>query len=127
MLVGETNVPRAGTPAGPNDGFYRQCPECDKLMNRRNFGRRSGVVIDTCKDHGMWFDAQELSGILRWIRAGGETRAHEREADEERHRERQSRLKVERPTQIEQRDGMSHDGFALGSGLGGFLGQLFDL
>ena len=128
MLIGESSSPKTGTPAGPNDAFYRQCPECRTVMNRRNFGRGSGVVIDSCKEHGMWFDAQELSGILRWIRQGGEARAKKRQADERRHAERQSKFKVERATQADQgAGGLTFGGATEGFGLGGFLGQLFDL
>ncbi len=36
---------------------YRPCPVCTRLMNRVNFGRRSGVLIDRCRAHGSWFDA----------------------------------------------------------------------
>jgi Zn-finger nucleic acid-binding protein len=63
--------------------LYRRCPECRQMMHRRNFGRRSGVVIDTCKDHGIWFDAEELERILRWIREGGEARTRRRAAEEQ--------------------------------------------
>ncbi len=51
--------------------FYRQCPECGTLMHRRNYGRRSGVLVDTCKRHGIWLDLGELDTILRWIKTGG--------------------------------------------------------
>jgi Zn-finger nucleic acid-binding protein len=128
MLIAESSTHRAGSPAGPERAFYRQCPECRSVMNRRNFGQRSGVVIDTCKEHGLWFDAQELSGILRWIRQGGETRAKKRQASERRHVERQSRFKVERATQADQgAGGLTFGGAREGIGLGGFLGHLFDL
>jgi Zn-finger nucleic acid-binding protein len=50
---------------------YRPCPVCGKLMNRRNFGRRSGVIVDICGSHGIWFDAQELAQVVRWVRSGG--------------------------------------------------------
>ena len=30
------------------------------------------MVIDACRDHGIWFDAQELESVLRWVRKGGE-------------------------------------------------------
>ena len=51
--------------------FYRPCPVCRELMSRRNYGHYSGVIIDICKDHGLWFDAEELARILAWLRAGG--------------------------------------------------------
>jgi Zn-finger nucleic acid-binding protein len=48
-------------------------------MNRNNFARSSGVVIDTCKQHGIWFDAEELPRIVEFIRKGGLDRAREKE------------------------------------------------
>ena len=67
---------------------YRSCPNCRALMHRQNFGRRSGVIVDRCRDCGVWFDAHELDAVLRWVRAGGEKLASAREADEVRERER---------------------------------------
>jgi Zn-finger nucleic acid-binding protein len=52
-------------------GLYRPCPRCRRLMHRRNFGRRSGVILDLCAEHGAWFDADELARIVEWLRAGG--------------------------------------------------------
>lgn len=94
----------SGTQAAPAEArasFYRLCPECGKMMNRRNFGETSRVVLDACKEHGLWFDETELSTVLRWIRQGGEKGAAERRAHEARHAERLERLKVERPTQAD--------------------------
>ena len=51
---------------------YVPCPVCEKLMNRENFGARSGVVIDRCSEHGIWLDGGELSRISEWRRAGGQ-------------------------------------------------------
>lgn len=51
---------------------YRSCPSCRALMHRQNFGRRSGVIVDRCRDCGVWFDAHELDAVLAWVRAGGE-------------------------------------------------------
>jgi Zn-finger nucleic acid-binding protein len=56
---------------------YRACPECDDVMNRSNFGRVSGVVIDVCRPHGAWFDRGELAAIRRFLREGG-VRRYER-------------------------------------------------
>jgi Zn-finger nucleic acid-binding protein len=50
---------------------YRPCPRCDNLMTRRNYGRGSGVIIDVCRHHGIWFDDKELSQILQWVAKGG--------------------------------------------------------
>lgn len=40
-------------------------------MNRMNFARCSGVIVDVCKKHGTWFDRDELSHIVEFIRDGG--------------------------------------------------------
>jgi Zn-finger nucleic acid-binding protein len=50
---------------------YVPCPECRVLMNRSNFARSSGVIIDTCRKHGVWCDAEELPKIIEFIREGG--------------------------------------------------------
>jgi len=50
---------------------YVPCPECLQLMNRINFARCSGVIVDICKGHGTWFDRDELSRIVEFIRGGG--------------------------------------------------------
>jgi Zn-finger nucleic acid-binding protein len=57
---------------------YVRCPECRSLMNRVNFAEYSGVVVDVCREHGTWFDAQELQRIVQFIRAGGMDKARER-------------------------------------------------
>lgn len=68
---------------------YVPCPECSQLMNRINFARCSGVIVDLCKGHGTWFDRDELSRIVEFIRGGGleASRAREKaEIKEERRR-----------------------------------------
>jgi Zn-finger nucleic acid-binding protein len=50
---------------------YRPCPVCGELMNRFNFADCSGVILDACKPHGVWFDADELRRIVEFIRGGG--------------------------------------------------------
>jgi len=54
---------------------YRRCPVCRKHMNRKNFGGRSGVIIDVCAEHGIWLDPGELKQIMEWVKAGGLKRA----------------------------------------------------
>lgn len=61
---------------------YVPCPDCSQLMNRSNFARSSGVVIDICKHHGAWFDADELPKIIEFIRKGGMDRYRQRELNE---------------------------------------------
>jgi Zn-finger nucleic acid-binding protein len=61
---------------------YRRCPVCQELMNRVNFARCSGVVVDVCGQHGTWFDRNELQQIVEFVRAGGLDRARERQKSE---------------------------------------------
>ena len=64
-------VAGSDTPDLPRRGsFYRPCVVCGELMNRVNYGHTSGVIVDFCKDHGIWFDADHLARILTWLRAG---------------------------------------------------------
>lgn len=58
---------------------YVPCPVCRDLMNRSNFARSSGVIIDTCRKHGVWCDADELPRIVEFIRAGGVDRQRRKE------------------------------------------------
>jgi Zn-finger nucleic acid-binding protein len=71
---------------------YRPCVICGTLMNRRNYGRKSGVIVDVCARHGIWFDFQELDHLLRWIREGGEARAETMQREQEKIEMRQQRL-----------------------------------
>ncbi|MFZ3209075.1 MAG: zf-TFIIB domain-containing protein [Geobacteraceae bacterium] len=58
---------------------YINCPICSKLMNRVNFGTKSGVIVDRCKDHGVWLDGGELRHLFEWMKAGGKLLQQERE------------------------------------------------
>jgi len=60
---------------------YRPCPSCAKLMNRTNYGGGSGVVLDACREHGLWFDKGELSAIVAFLEKGGWDRIRERERE----------------------------------------------
>lgn len=60
--------PAASEQSGPR---YRECVVCKQLMQRRNFGQgKSGVIVDLCGKHGIWFDADELSQLIAWVRGG---------------------------------------------------------
>jgi Zn-finger nucleic acid-binding protein len=58
---------------------YIPCPQCRELMNRVNFAHCSGVIVDICKGHGTWFDCDELSRIIQFIRDGGLEAARQKE------------------------------------------------
>jgi Zn-finger nucleic acid-binding protein len=51
---------------------YVKCPVCRSLMNRNAFGYRSGVVVDSCKKHGIWLDSGEITHLMEWKKAGGQ-------------------------------------------------------
>jgi Zn-finger nucleic acid-binding protein len=68
---------------------YLKCPQCARLMNRKQYSEGSGVILDICAEHGLWFDRGELRRIIEFIRGGGVERARQREIEELK-RERQS-------------------------------------
>jgi Zn-finger nucleic acid-binding protein len=75
---------------------YRPCARCGKMMNRVNFGRFSGTVVDVCRGHGTFLDAGELHAIVVFIRDGGLDRARQRERHElEEERQRLTMLKAQ--------------------------------
>jgi len=63
---------------------YRNCPECDRHMARRNYRKKSGVIIDLCTKHGVWLDADELEQIAGFILSGAAGERVEIESAEER-------------------------------------------
>jgi Zn-finger nucleic acid-binding protein len=50
---------------------YQKCPMCEERMNHINFGRRSGVILDRCVQHGIWIEGSKLRRLTEWWRAGG--------------------------------------------------------
>ncbi len=58
---------------------YIKCPVCTQIMNRVNFGAKSGVIIDKCSDHGVWLDGGELRHLLEWVKAGGQILSKQKE------------------------------------------------
>jgi Zn-finger nucleic acid-binding protein len=73
---------------------YLPCPACGQMMNRKNFGTTSGIIVDHCHKHGMWFDPGELPRVLAFVQSGGLERARQREREEQ--RARQARERAER-------------------------------
>ena len=61
-----------------------QCVRCGKIMNRKNFAKISGVIIDECGNHGVWLDAGELDKIRHFIADGGLERVQDREIEKNR-------------------------------------------
>ncbi len=72
---------------------YVKCPVCAELMHRKIYGPRSGVIVDTCRGHGVWLDGGELGRILKWAAAGGRLHADNKDREEERREEREKRAR----------------------------------
>jgi hypothetical protein len=70
---------------------YRPCLRCGKMMNRVNFGKISGTIIDVCRGHGTFLDASELHQIVAFIEKGGLERARAQKTEEMREQERRLR------------------------------------
>ena len=102
---------------------YRPCPRCHKLMNRINFGRLSGAVVDVCKGHGTFLDAGELHRIVTFIVQGGLERARAREKEELRDAQRTA-LDEQRKAI---RDRGKHGGGELSAGGSSGFDDLMDL
>lgn len=79
---------------------YIPCPKCQQLMNRRNYASISGVVIDTCRECGVWLDNEELGRIMKFIEANGLERAQQREME---HMVREARQAENRSSRDKQR------------------------
>jgi Zn-finger nucleic acid-binding protein len=60
---------------------YRPCVRCGKMMNRVNFAKLSGTVIDVCRGHGTFLDSGELHAIVTFIHEGGLERVREYELE----------------------------------------------
>jgi Zn-finger nucleic acid-binding protein len=76
---------------------YVPCPSCGQLMNRKNFGGESGVVVDVCSAHGTWFDEGELPRVLAFVESGGLALSQARKRERERAEARERAL---RPTAL---------------------------
>ncbi len=75
---------------------YVPCPRCNGLMNRVNFARCSRVIIDVCRQHGTWFDRDELRRLVEFLRSGGMAKSRTREIEEL--EQERARLRTERLT-----------------------------
>ncbi len=81
---------------------YRPCLRCGTMMNRVNFGKLSGAVIDVCRGHGTFLDAGELHQIVAFIQGGGLDRARARSIEDLKEEER--RLKdLQRQAMLDRR------------------------
>ena len=107
---------------------YVPCPDCSQLMNRSNFARSSGVIIDMCREHGVWFDAEELPKIIAFIKGGGLSRQREKEKMAIEDERRKLRDDQRRMAMMERRagSGRTFDEPESGSFVPDIIGLLFD-
>ena len=73
---------------------YLPCPDCGERMNRRNFGIKTGVVTDQCREHGIWLDGGELHRLMKWRAAGGQIQDAKAKAERELAEARMERRKA---------------------------------
>jgi len=86
---------RAAAPESSEAVRYRPCPECGKLMNRQNYGTYSGIILDRCRDHGVFLDAGELYRIFLWVRAGGDLLKPPPEPERSKHQLSEAEIELE--------------------------------
>ena len=83
--------PRRARRPEPIEIAYLRCPLCAGRMNRANFAKVSGVIVDVCKNDGVWFDQGEVDAVLDFVERGGLDLAKKREtAEQEREKQRLS-------------------------------------
>ena len=128
VLARSLSESRTMSAAGAEQIRYLPCPECTKHMNRTNFARYSGVIMDVCKEHGTFFDRDELRRIVSFVREGGLDRSRDRERErlvEEQRRLRRMQMDLEQ----ERRKAQPHQiGRERSEGsLAGVLSELFGL
>ena len=39
------------------------CPRCSAIMTRFNYASTTGIMLDKCNEHGIWFDKGELEAV----------------------------------------------------------------
>jgi Zn-finger nucleic acid-binding protein len=89
--------PASSDRTGQTPVRYRPCVVCGKMVNRVNFGRLSGTVIDVCRGHGAFLDSGELHAIATFVMEGGLDRARQREKEDL--EEERRRLEILRTTE----------------------------
>jgi len=96
---------------------YIKCPVCRKLMNRINFGSLSGVIVDKCKEHGVWLDGGELRQLMEWTKVGGQIHHQQKQAETE-------KIKLQQEREQKRQD--SAGAFSSSQGSGGFSTAGYD-
>ncbi len=116
-------------PLNPPGRMYVKCPECETIMNRTNFAKRSGILIDTCRGHGTWFDADELTRIVEFVMNGGIEATNEAQMQQVKEEARRDRAKArasraQQATMSRNTGGLGFGGYGGSSTMGSFSGLL---
>lgn len=104
----------------PRERAYIGCPKCGAMMNVRNWERRSGILVDGCRHHGVWLDGGEVARIRSWAAStpdGPPTPPQEPTA--------KPRPKTEKNFLVRDYQHTGQAGWAASSGLGDFFRKLF--
>lgn len=108
----------ASAPSVEKRVSYRPCVRCGTMMNRVNFARVSGTVVDVCKGHGTFLDRGELHALIRFIQDGGLERARQRQLEDLKEQERrlkEQERRVARANRASVSDSLYLDsGFSIG-------------
>ena len=88
---------------------YIKCPDCSVMMNRVNYAAMSGVVVDQCKDHGVWLDNGELVHLMEWKKAGGALLAEKEKLAQQGLQRQESRLRFTVPDEAAPESNASGD------------------
>jgi Zn-finger nucleic acid-binding protein len=127
VLHGEVLHGKTATlPAQEERIRYRKCPRCQTMMNRINFARGAGVVLDICRKDGTFFDRDELHRVITFIQSGGLDRArkHEQADLEDEKRRVESLQRMHATANLREASAQEYSS-SLGLRVGGSLFELF--
>lgn len=103
---------------------YVRCPVCRNIMNRSNFAKISGIIIDSCRGHGIWFDSGEIERVMDFIAHGGLQKAKTEEIQRLKDEEKIQKIKA---TQVTGQGDSDYWGHGLGGNDAGLSLDLIDL
>jgi Zn-finger nucleic acid-binding protein len=73
MAKAEAGSLRASLPtaAPEREVRYLACVRCGERMARKQIAPRTGLIVDVCRFHGIWFDAGEIEHFRKFVAVGG--------------------------------------------------------
>lgn len=126
FTINQSQLASIGTVRSSEYGIsYVKCPVCTNIMNRVNFGTKSGVIVDRCKEHGVWLDGGELRQLCEWMKAGGKLLDQQRQEERKKEAAAQEKDRRQAPTQFGAMEGNTE--FVEYGGMRGSDPDLFEL